>query len=96
VNFSNPKTIPFFLIIIQAAGVPTDTFAWSTSGVFLLCTLGSEVGVMSFYALVGDRLRLRLKDPATIRGVDRVLGVLWTTLALLMAWRVWQLLEGSH
>jgi homoserine/homoserine lactone efflux protein len=96
VNFSNPKTIPFFLIIIQAAGVPTDTFAWSTTGVFLLCTLGSEVGVMSFYALVGDRLRLRLKDPATIRGVDRVLGVLWMTLALLMAWRVWQLLEGSH
>jgi threonine/homoserine/homoserine lactone efflux protein len=51
---------------------------------------------MSFYALVGDRLRLRLKDPATIRGVDRVLGVLWASLALLMAWRVWQLLEGSH
>jgi hypothetical protein len=25
-----------------------------------------------------------------------VLGVLWLTLGLLMAWRVWQLLEGSH
>jgi homoserine/homoserine lactone efflux protein len=96
VNFSNPKTIPFFLIIIQAAGVPTDAFAWSTTGVFLLCTLGAEVGVMSFYALVGDRLRLRLKDAATIRGVDRVLGVLWSTLGLLMAWRAWQLLEASQ
>jgi homoserine/homoserine lactone efflux protein len=96
VNFSNPKTIPFFLIIIQAAGVPTDAFAWPTTGVFLLCTLGAEVGVMSFYALVGDRLRVRLKDAATIRWVDRALGVLWTALGLLMAWRVWQLLEGSH
>jgi threonine/homoserine/homoserine lactone efflux protein len=76
--------------------VPSDRFAWSTTGVFLLCTLGSEVSVMSFYALVGDRLRLRLKDAATIRWVDRVTGVLWTALGLMMAWRVWQLLEGSH
>jgi homoserine/homoserine lactone efflux protein len=109
VNFSNPKTIPFFLIIIQAANVPSDRFAWSTTGVFLLCTLGSEIGVMSFYAFLGDRLRVRLKDAATIRWVDRALGVLWTALGLLMAWRVWQmqggllmvwrvrlLLEGSH
>jgi threonine/homoserine/homoserine lactone efflux protein len=96
VNFSNPKTIPFFLVIIQAASVPTDAFAWSTTGVFLLCTLGAEVGVMSFYAFLGDRLRVRLKDAATIRWVDRALGVLWTALGLLMAWRVWQLLEGSH
>ncbi len=96
VNFSNPKTIPFFLVIIQAAGVPTDGFAWSTTGVFLLCTLGAEVGVMSFYAFLGDRLRVRLKDAATIRWVDRALGVLWTALGLLMAWRLWQLLEGSH
>ena len=96
VNFSNPKTIPFFLIIIQAANVPTDAFAWSTTGVFLLCTLGSEVGVMSFYAFIGDRLRVRLKDAATIRWVDRVTGVLWLALGLLMAWRVWQMLEGSH
>ncbi|MEY5005355.1 MAG: Homoserine/homoserine lactone efflux protein [Verrucomicrobiota bacterium] len=96
VNFSNPKTIPFFLVIIQAARVPTDGFAWSTTGVFLLCTLGAEVGVMSFYAFLGDRLRVRLKDAATIRWVDRALGVLWTALGLLMAWRVWQLLEGSH
>jgi homoserine/homoserine lactone efflux protein len=96
VNFSNPKTIPFFLIIIQAANVPTDAFAWSTTGVFLLCTLGSEVGVMSMYAFIGDRLRVRLKDAATIRGVDRALGVLWLALGWLMAWRVWQLLEGSH
>ena len=96
VNFSNPKTIPFFLIIIQAANVPTDAFAWSTTGVFLLCTLGSEVGVMSFYAFIGDRLRVWLKDAATIRWVDRALGVLWLALGLLMAWRVWQMLEGSH
>jgi threonine/homoserine/homoserine lactone efflux protein len=96
VNFSNPKTIPFFLIIIQAANVPTDAFAWSTTGVFLLCTLGSEVGVMSFYAFIGDRLRVRLKDASTIRWVDRVLGVLWLALGVLMAWRVWQLLEGQH
>ena len=96
VNFSNPKTIPFFLIIIQAANVPSDRFAWSTTGVFLLCTLGSEIGVMSFYAFIGDRLRVRLKDAATIRWVDRVLGVLWLALGVLMAWRVWQLLEGQH
>ena len=96
VNFSNPKTIPFFLIIIQAANVPSDHFAWSTTGVFLLCTLGSEISVMSFYAFIGDRLRVWLKDAATIRWVDRVLGVLWLALGVLMAWRVWQLLEGSH
>ena len=96
VNFSNPKTIPFFLIIIQAASVPTDGFAWSTTGVLLLCALGSEVGVMSCYAFLGDRLRVRLKDAATIRRVDRVLGVLWLALGVLMAWRVWQLLEGPH
>ena len=96
VNFSNPKTIPFFLVILQAAGVPSDQFAWSTTGVFLLCTLGAELSVMSFYAFVGDRLRLRLKDAATIRRVDRATGALWTILGLLMAWRVWQLLEGSH
>jgi threonine/homoserine/homoserine lactone efflux protein len=51
---------------------------------------------MSFYAFIGDRLRVRLKDAATIRLVDRVLGVLWLALGLLMAWRVWQMLEGSH
>ncbi len=96
VNFSNPKTIPFFLVIIQAASVPTDAFAWPTTGVFLLCSLGSEVGVMSFYALLGDRLRVRLKDAATIRWVDRVLGVLWTALGLLMAARAWQLLEAQR
>ena len=109
VNFSNPKTSPFFLVIIPAANVPIDGFAWSTTGVFLLCTLGAEVGVMSFYAFLGDRLRVRLKDAATIRWVDRALGVLWTALGLLMAWQVWQmqggllmvwrvrlLLEGSH
>ena len=96
VNFSNPKTSPFFLVIIPAANVPIDGFAWSTTGVFLLCTLGAEVGVMSFYAFLGDRLRVRLKDAATIRWVDRALGVLWTALGLLMAWRVWQLLEAQR
>jgi threonine/homoserine/homoserine lactone efflux protein len=88
VNFSNPKTIPWMIVIIQAAGVPADQLAWSTTGVFLLCTLGSEISVMSFYAFVGDRLRVRLKDVATIRVVDRVTGVLWLTLGLLMAWRL--------
>jgi len=96
VNFTNPKTIPWMLVIIQAANVPTDRFAWSTTGVFLLCTLGSEVAVMSFYAFLGDRLRKHLKDAATIRLVDRLTGVLWTALGLLMAWRAWQLLEGPH
>jgi homoserine/homoserine lactone efflux protein len=88
VNFSNPKTIPWMIVIIQAAGVPADQLAWSTTGVFLLCTLGSEISVMSFYAFVGDRLRVRLKDAATIRVVDRVTGVLWLALGLLMAWRL--------
>jgi len=96
VNFTNPKTIPWMLVIIQAASVPTDGFAWATTGVFLLCTLGAEIGVMSFYAFLGDRLRLWLKDASTVRWVDRALGVLWTALGLLMAWRAWQLLEGSH
>jgi homoserine/homoserine lactone efflux protein len=93
VNFSNPKTIPWMLVIIQAANVPSDAFTWSTTGVFLLCTLGSEVSVMSFYAFVGDRLRARLKDAATIRVVDRVTGVLWMVLGLLMAWQTWQLVR---
>ena len=96
VNLSNPKTIPWMMVIIQAANVPTDAFAWSTTGVFLLCTLGSEVSVMSFYAFLGDRMRLRLRDAATIRRVDRITGVLWSVLGILMAWRAWQLLEGSH
>jgi threonine/homoserine/homoserine lactone efflux protein len=88
VNFSNPKTIPWMIVIIQAAGVPADQLAWSTTGVFLLCTLGSEISVMSFYAFVGDSLRVSLKDAATIRVVDRVTGVLWLALGLLMAWRL--------
>ena len=88
VNFSNPKTIPWMIVIIQAAGVPADQLAWSTTGVFLLCTLGSEISVMSFYAFVGDRLRVHLKDAATIRVVDRLTGALWLTLGLLLAWRL--------
>jgi threonine/homoserine/homoserine lactone efflux protein len=96
VNFSNPKTIPWMLVIIQAAEVPADALLSPTTGVFLLCTLGSEISVMSFYAFLGDRLRARLKDATTIRLVDRVTGVLWTALGLLMAWQAWQLLEGSH
>ena len=93
VNFSNPKTIPFFIVIIQAANVPSEAFAWSTTGVFLLCTLGAEVAVMTFYAFVGDRLRSRLKDAANIRLVDRITGVLWTLMAGLMAWQAWQLVR---
>ncbi len=93
VNFSNPKTIPWMIIIIQAANVPADGLATRTTGIFLLCTLGSELSVMSFYAMVGDRLRVRLKDAATIRWVDRATGVLWTALGLLMARQAYQLLE---
>ena len=48
---------------------------------------------MTFYALVGDRLRSRLKDAATIRLVDRITGVLWTVLGLLMGWQAWQLVR---
>lgn len=88
VNFSNPKTIPWMLVIIQAAGVPADQVSWSTTGVFLLCTLGSEISVMSFYAFVGDRLRVQLKDAAAIRLVDRVTGVLWLALGVLLAARL--------
>jgi threonine/homoserine/homoserine lactone efflux protein len=88
VNFSNPKTIPWMIVIIQAAGIPADQLAWSTTGVFLLCTLGSEISVMSFYAFVGDRLRVRLKDAATIRVVDCVTGLLWLALGLLMGWKL--------
>jgi homoserine/homoserine lactone efflux protein len=93
VNFSNPKTIPWMIIIIQAANVPSDQFTWSTTGVFLLCTLGSELSVMTFYAFLGDRLRVHLKNAATIRMVDRVTGVLWMVLGLLMARQAYQLLE---
>ena len=93
VNFSNPKTIPWMMFIITAAKVPSDRFAWSTTGIFLLCTLGSELSVMTFYAFLGDRLRVHLKDPATIRMVDRVTGVLWTLLGLVMAQLAYQLLE---
>jgi threonine/homoserine/homoserine lactone efflux protein len=49
---------------------------------------------MSFYAFIGDRLRVRLKDPATIRFVDRVTGVLWTVMGLLMGSQVWQLVRA--
>ena len=93
VNFSNPKTIPWMMFIITAAKVPSNRFAWSTTGIFLLCTLGSELSVMTFYAFLGDRLRVHLKDPATIRMVDRVTGVLWTVLGLVMAQLAYQLLE---
>ena len=81
------------IIIIQAANVPADGLATRTTGIFLLCTLGSELSVMSFYAMVGDRLRVRLKDAAAIRWVDRATGVLWTALGLLMARQAYQLLE---
>ncbi len=96
VNFSNPKTIPWMLVIIQAANVPSAELLSGTTGGFLLCTLGSEISVMSLYAYWGERLRPRLKNAATIRGVDRVTGLLWLALGLLMAGQAWQLLEASH
>ena len=91
VNFSNPKTIPWMIIIIQAAGVPADGLATRSTAIFLLCTLGSELSVMTFYAFLGDRLRVHLKDAATIRNVDRATGVLWMALGILMASQAYQL-----
>ena len=91
VNFSNPKTIPWMLVIIQAAQIPADGVLSATTGVFLLCTLGSELTVMSFYAFLGDRLRVHLKEPATIRWVDRVTGLLWLLLGGLLLLQVWRL-----
>lgn len=91
VNFSNPKTIPWMLVIIQAAQVPAAAVWSTTTGLFLLCTVGSELAVMSFYAFLGDRLRVHLQEPATIRWVDRITGVLWLLLATLLMVQSWKL-----
>lgn len=91
VNFSNPKTLPWLLAIIQAARLPTDAFSWGPALALVGAALLSETTVMSFYALLADRLRPRLHSPAVVRGVDRATGVLWTVLGILLARQAWEL-----
>ena len=94
VNFSNPKTVPWILVIIQAGRLPTDGFHLSSLLALLAVTVVSETSVMSFYAFLADRLRRHLRSPAIVRAVDRVTGLLWLILAGLMAWQTWQLVRG--
>jgi threonine/homoserine/homoserine lactone efflux protein len=54
----------------------------------------SETTVMSFYAFLADRLRPRLRTPALVRAVDRVTGLLWLALGLLLARQAWELVAG--
>lgn len=81
VNLTNPKTIPWMLLVIQAARVPVDNLTSRDIGLFLLCTVGAEALVMSGYAGLAGKLRPRLADPAVARGIDRATGVLWLVLA---------------
>ncbi len=94
VNFSNPKTIPWLLAIIQAARIPTDVFTWGSALALVGAALLSETTVMSFYALLADQLRPRLRTPAVVRAVDRTTGALWTVLGLLLAGQAWELAAG--
>lgn len=94
VNFSNPKTVPWLLVIIQAGRLPTDGLHLSAVAALLLVTIGSEASVMSFYAFLADRLRPHLRTPAIVRTVDRVTGVLWLVLAALLFAQAWELLNG--
>ena len=95
VNFSNPKTFPWMLVIIQVSNLPTD--AWHPMSVLalLLVTIGSETSVMTFYAFLGDRLRPLLRTPRVLRLTDRVTGLVWAMLAGLMAWQVWTMLHSA-
>ena len=93
VNFSNPKTVPWILVIIQAGKLPTDRLHLSAVVALLLVTVGSETLVMSFYAFLADRLRRHLRTPATVRAVDQLTGVIWAVLGLLMGWQAWQLVR---
>jgi threonine/homoserine/homoserine lactone efflux protein len=88
VNFSNPKTFPWMLVIIQVSGIPTEDWQASSVTALLLVTIGSETSVMTFYAFLGDRLRPLLRTPSVMRTVDRVTGLFWALLAGLMAWQV--------
>jgi len=94
VNFSNPKTVPWILVIIQAGNLPTDRLHLSAVVALLLVTVGSETLVMSFYAFLADRLRRHLRTPATVRAVDQVTGVIWIVLAALLGWQSWQLVRA--
>jgi threonine/homoserine/homoserine lactone efflux protein len=93
VNFSNPKTVPWILVIIQAGRLPTDGFHLSSLLALFAVTVVSETSVMSFYAFLADRLRGHLRTPAIVRAVDRVTGLLWLVLAGMMAWQTWQLVR---
>jgi threonine/homoserine/homoserine lactone efflux protein len=94
VNFSNPKTIPWLLAIIQASRLPTDVFAWGPALALVGAAMLSETTVMSFYAFLADRLRPRLRTPAVVRAVDRVTGALWLLLGALLARQAWDLVRG--
>ena len=67
VNFSNPKTVPWILVIIQAGRLPTDGFHLSSLLALFAVTVVSETSVMSLYAFLADRLRRHLRTPAIVR-----------------------------
>jgi len=94
VNFSNPKTVPWILVIIQAGNLPTDRLHLSAVVALLLVTVGSETLVMSFYATLADRLRRHLRTPAIVRAVDRVTGAIWLGLGVALGWQAWQLVRA--
>lgn len=94
VNFSNPKTIPWLLVIIQAARLPTEAFSWGPALALVGAAMLSETTVMSFYSLLADGLRPWLRTPAVVRWVDRATGILWTLLGLLLARQAWELVSG--
>lgn len=81
VNLTNPKTLPWMLVIIQSAQVPVDNLSGRTVTLFLLCTVGAETAVMTFYAALAGSLRPRLADPAQARNLDRATGLIWLVLA---------------
>lgn len=81
VNLTNPKTLPWMLAVIQVASVPVDNLTPAVVAVFLLCTVGAELLVMSGYAALAGALRPRLDSPKVARAVDRVTGLLWLVLA---------------
>lgn len=94
VNFSNPKTVPWILVIIQAGNLPTDRLHLSAVVALLLVTVGSETLVMSFYAFLADRLRRHLRTPAIVRAVDRITGAIWLGLGVVLGWQAWQLVRA--
>lgn len=91
VNLSNPKTVPWILVIIQAGRLPTEALHLSAVVALLLVTIGSETSVMSLYAFLADRLRPHLRTPAVVRAVDRVIGTLWVVLGAALLTQAWQL-----